>query len=684
MGNCLGIKKVNNVSSKVYEGQNNLYQKEYSEKQIELKKMINLKPKTSNKGPKGNFIVFGQNKSGKDFFMEFDFRSKNWKDCSNPKSSKFYNYSAVTMIDELKMIICGGINHNLKGITNECYEYNFQTHEMYKLNDMKQIRYTFPIISHRGYIYAIGGRIYGADDVSLLKKCERMNLDSGEWEDIADMNVNRCTSSLFIYMDQIWVIGGYSGKFKRSRKIEKYNEYENRWEIVDFKLFAGFENGNILATGFPNEMIILGGKLNCGTSKTAWYYNLKNKNVINTKPLLNRSVLSQYHIYGDNICIISGENGQATYELYNYKNPTIKTITNKLSKKKNLDKFKQYNFNSPKIEIPFEDSLELDFTNLNYEAKNIIFGTDQEPFQIEIDQITGQIDLSPVPTNLTLKNFQSCTRVNSQLLFFCGGIGINFKKITDKCFMYDLKTRTIEKVDKMTKARYTFSCEKLGNYIYAIGGREYGADKIAIFNNCERFDLITKKWEYIGSLNIGRCTSNSFIYNNEIYVAGGFTPNSKRTNTIEVYRENSNTWEMLGIELKECIEASVFVARENQIHFFGGRLNKKGDTDDKYSFNIEEGDLAEVKLVSEKLKFKGCLHKVVSIAGDFLTFGGNPNNYSLLDGINLRNKPYYVKDTAYCRLDFNEIQKDFKIKVELVSYDAIYLKRNAVVLPVSY
>ena len=89
--------------------------------------MINLKPKTSNNGPKGNFIVFGQNKSGKDFFMEFDFHSKNWKDCANPKSSKFYNYSAVTMIDELKIIICGGINHNLKGITNECYEYNFQT-----------------------------------------------------------------------------------------------------------------------------------------------------------------------------------------------------------------------------------------------------------------------------------------------------------------------------------------------------------------------------------------------------------------------------------------------------------------------------------------------------------------------------------------------------------------------------
>lgn len=686
MGNCFKVKiaKQPNYPPPEKKEKQNFNIEKHSNKEIKLLNMMNRNVKTSNKGPKGNFIVFGQNTKGKNFFIEFDFRSKNWKDCSIPKNADFYNYSAVKMIDEIRMIICGGIKHNLTGITNKCFEYNFKTHEIYPLNNMFEIRYTFPIIAHKGYIYAVGGRVYGADDVSLLKKCERLNLETGEWERISDLNVNRCTSSLIVYMDQVWVLGGYCGKYKRSKKIEKYNEYENCWEIVNFKLYAGFENGNVIATGFPNEIIILGGKLNYGDSKTAWYYNLKNKNVINTKPLLNRSVLSQYHVYDDNICILSGEKDIATFELYNFKNPTIKTISSNLSKKNHLSKFKQYNFNAKKTEVPFEDTLELDFSHLNYDAKNIIFGTDQEPFQIEVDQITGQVDISPIPTNLTLKNFQSCTRVNGHLLFFCGGIGISFKKITDKCFMYDLKTRKIEKVEKMTKARYTFSCQKLGNYIYAIGGREYGSDKISIFNNCERFDLIRKKWEHVGSLNVARCTGNSFVYKNSIYIAGGFTPTSKRTNTIEVYRENTNTWEMLGIQLKFGLEASCFIPKGNEIHFFGGRVVDKGDTNDKYKFNIEEGDLADMILVSEKLKFKGCLHKIVNIAGNFLTFGGNPKNYALLDGDNLRNREYYVKDTTYCRLDFNQIQKDLKTKIELVSYNASYLKRNAVVLPLSY
>ena len=44
----------------------------------------------------------------------------------------------------------------------------------------------------------------------------------------------------------------------------------------------------------------------------------------------------------------------------------------------------------------------------------------------------------------------------------------------------------------MSKIRYTFPLIKHKNYVYAIGGREYGADKDAIFKNCERFDLETE------------------------------------------------------------------------------------------------------------------------------------------------------------------------------------------------
>ena len=78
---------------------------------------------------------------------------------------------------------------------------------------MSHIRYTFPLVMKDHYVYAIGGRVYGSDNISLLKKCERFNLETDKWENIADMNVNRCTSTGFVFNDFVYVFGGYTGRF---------------------------------------------------------------------------------------------------------------------------------------------------------------------------------------------------------------------------------------------------------------------------------------------------------------------------------------------------------------------------------------------------------------------------------------------------------------------------------------
>ena len=76
---------------------------------------------------------------------------------------------------------------------------------------MNDIRYTFPIVYHKNKIYAIGGRVYGSDRISLLKKCEVFDYETYRWTKLPDMNLNRCTASAFVYGDSIWVIGGYTG-----------------------------------------------------------------------------------------------------------------------------------------------------------------------------------------------------------------------------------------------------------------------------------------------------------------------------------------------------------------------------------------------------------------------------------------------------------------------------------------
>jgi len=37
------------------------------------------------------------------------------------------------------------------------------------LPSMQSLRYTFPLIFYKGYVYAIGGREYGNDQMAILK-----------------------------------------------------------------------------------------------------------------------------------------------------------------------------------------------------------------------------------------------------------------------------------------------------------------------------------------------------------------------------------------------------------------------------------------------------------------------------------------------------------------------------------
>jgi hypothetical protein len=57
------------------------------------------------------------------------------------------------------------------------------------------------------------------------------------------MMKRRATFFSFTYKNQIWVLGGYTNPYKRSRCIEKYNEKLNAWERISFKLNRGIEAG---------------------------------------------------------------------------------------------------------------------------------------------------------------------------------------------------------------------------------------------------------------------------------------------------------------------------------------------------------------------------------------------------------------------------------------------------------
>lgn len=72
--------------------------------------------------------------------------------------------------------------------------------------------------------------------------------------------------------------------------------------------------------------------------------------------------------------------------------------------------------------------------------------------------------------------------------------------------MYYPNEDRIDILNPMHTHRYTFSCVKKGNYVYVMGGRSYGHDENAIMSKCERYNLSTRQWEIIASMNYRRCS----------------------------------------------------------------------------------------------------------------------------------------------------------------------------------
>jgi hypothetical protein len=404
-------------------------------------------------------------------------------------------------------------------------------------------------------------------------------------------------------------------------------------------LYAGFENGNVVRTNSPNEIAILGGKLTAGNSRRVWTYDLLNQTVINNKHLSNKSILAKHTVLSNDQLLIVGESDEGEYfwedYCFKYNSPVVKGTFDLPSDK--LEKIKQYNFNQPNLIIFKNDSLIFDFRSRDYAQKSIIFGTDIEPFQIEVDGWTGSIDIMSIPSNLKLKNYSGTCRISQNRIFVAGGVSNDMKKVYKKAFIYDLNLRTVNSAGSMGSDRYSFATIFCNGFIYCLGGRSYGDDNKSIQNHCERFDINTYKWQELPPLQIKRCTSNAFTVQNKIFVAGGYIAHKKRTDTIEFLNEESFCWELFNFRLESPIEGSLSYVTDNLVYFFGGR-SQEGNCKTKQVINLMELNGGVATRLGNELKHKAILNKMVAVRGYLFQFGsGRANQMDVVNSINMNN-----------------------------------------------
>ena len=574
-------------------------------------------------------FLFGCDGQNHPKIVAFDPTTESFINIQVPPNFNILNYSQAVTISKDLIALTGGTNKDKSIISYEAFLYNKTTNSVKVLPYMSQGRFSHISIYHNNRLYVFGGRSNPGDQ-NILSHCEFLSLIDEktfelQWTKIANSILRRCTGFALVYQDEIYLIGGYTGQRKRSKKIEKYSSMTNSWAIINLRLLYGCERGLLLNGNNPNEFMVFGGKIRSGDSNMVYIYNLKSQTYSYGKEMLNERVLQKgFESQITNFIYMIGGDTQNSVE-------KVKRAQNNLgwewlkvpSNSPLKEQIKQFAHSQYSVIVPSGPEISNFNENFsNEEKKNVLFGTDCEPFILIIDVNRSEMTFKPVPNPLRLYGYQGVTKLQKNGSYFiCGGLFYSRKKISRDAYIFDAATHSVVKCQKMIGMRYTMNIIAKDDKVYVIGGRSYGGDNEGILNTCEYYDLNKNVWNVIAPLNKKRCTAMSFLINNVIYIAGGYNGNVLRETSFETYNESNDVWNFLGVELNEPLEASLVLNFENKILFLGGR-NKSGDSQScmvyDYSFGIDTMHLESTC----KLTNKKCLHKSIGFEKHILLLGG--------------------------------------------------------------
>ena len=95
----------------------------------------------------------------------------------------------------------------------------------------------------------------GMDGRRQLQSVRALNLESGEWRELAPMHRRRCYVSMAEMEGRLWALGGYNGS-SRHRSAEVYRREENQWEYLPPMRWV---RSDATATTMGEEVWVCGG-----------------------------------------------------------------------------------------------------------------------------------------------------------------------------------------------------------------------------------------------------------------------------------------------------------------------------------------------------------------------------------------------------------------------------------------
>ena len=513
----------------------------------------------------------------------------------NLKNFEFPKFAKVILTNKNQIALVGGyyMNDN-KIISNGITLLNIFTNSIKKLFFEEISLKNHCVIFKNSKIIILGGENLKGEKVN---RNYYYDLNLKKLRDFPNFVEKRSKFDIFKLGSKILVLFGEGINNEILSTIEVYNESTNEWTVLEQKI-EGLKNFKIFSN-CSDRLHILGGTNKNGKPNLkvkSLFLKSKGKIIVQEKYDLPQN-LKDFEIiqhYDEFYLYTKDSNNNYTIIMRNNKIKFRKLRNNffsqnKIKIKKMIEKKQNFGCNSFTLQ-----------NKRNYKSL-YIFGTNLIKKIFKLNLETFQWSVLKRPEKLQLMDHSSCISLSDGKIFIGGGLSSSLTTIHNTCYILDLSNKKdikVKTIAPMIQKRYTFPAIELNGFVYALGGRQYGNAELGIYDKCERYDIEKNMWKQIANLNCRRCTSNSTIYNNQIYIFGGYF-GSGRVSEIEKYNEVYNKWELIQMSLQFFIDGGLLLhTSENEILIVGGK-DEYNHVNNVTSYNLETGVVIKKEILNK-------------------------------------------------------------------------------------
>lgn len=190
-----------------------------------------------------------------------------------PLKLRLYKYQGGYACSAMCFYLFGGVTQQLDKISQRAYLYDPINDRVDQLSPMVFPAYAFPTFKMGKALYLVGGRREGTDAAAVYDRCQRFNLETQQWQEIAPLNHRRMSCNGIVYQERLIVFGGQSFDNQRPTQFESYTEAANQWQLLDMQLNAGLEAFSLVPVS-KGTYLILGGCGNAGNTDQVQKLNM--------------------------------------------------------------------------------------------------------------------------------------------------------------------------------------------------------------------------------------------------------------------------------------------------------------------------------------------------------------------------------------------------------------------------